>query len=87
VVNINPNPSSYPLANLVGDVLDKELEKAGYKFVRYADDFIVMTKTKAELPAALSFLKEVIEGKLVLKLSEDKTRLTNFKRGFFLFRI
>lgn len=70
------------LANLVGDVIDKELEKAGYKFVRYADDFIVMTKTEAELPAALSFVKEVIEGKLGLKLSEDKTKLTNFKRGF-----
>lgn len=34
------------LANLVGDIIDKELEKAGYKFVRYADDFIVMTKIK-----------------------------------------
>jgi len=70
------------LANLIGDIIDKELEKAGYKFVRYADDFIVMTKTKEELPAALTFVKEVIEGKLGLKLSEDKTKLTNFKGGF-----
>jgi len=70
------------LANLIGDIIDKELEKVGYKFVRYADDFIVMTKTKDELPAALSFVKEVIEGKLVMKLSEDKTELSNFKRGF-----
>jgi group II intron reverse transcriptase/maturase len=70
------------LANLVGDIIDKELEKGGYKFVRYADDFIVMTKTKEELPAALSFVKEVVEGKLELKLSKDKTELTNFKRGF-----
>ncbi len=70
------------LANLVGDIIDKELEKGGYRFVRYADDFIVMTKTKEELPAALSFVKEVVEGKLELKLSKDKTELTNFKRGF-----
>jgi group II intron reverse transcriptase/maturase len=70
------------LANLVGDIIDKELEKGGYKFVRYADDFIVMTKTKEELPTALSFVKEVVEGKLELKLSKDKTELTNFKRGF-----
>lgn len=70
------------LANLVGDIIDKELEKAGYKFVRYADDFIVMTKTREQLPAALSFVKEVVEEKLGLKLSEDKTELTNFKRGF-----
>ena len=51
------------LANLVGDIIDKELEKAGYKFVRYADDFVVMTKTQEELPAALSYVKEIIEGK------------------------
>jgi group II intron reverse transcriptase/maturase len=70
------------LANLVGDIIDKELEKGGYKFVRYADDFIVMTKTKEELPTALTFVKEVVEGKLELKLSKDKTELTNFKRGF-----
>ena len=41
-----------------------------------------MTKTKEELPAALSCVKEIIEGKLAMKLSEDKTKLTNFKRGF-----
>ncbi|UJS20854.1 MAG: group II intron reverse transcriptase/maturase [Candidatus Brocadia sp.] len=70
------------LANLIGDIIDKELEKAGYKFVRYADDFVVMTKTKEELPTALQYVKEIIEGKLEMKLSEDKTRLTNFKRGF-----
>jgi len=70
------------LANLVGDMIDKELEAASYKFVRYADDFIVMTKTKDELPAALEFVREVVEGKLGLKLSEDKTELTNFKQGF-----
>ena len=48
------------LDNLVGDIIDKELEKARYKhvvkranpFVRYADNFVVTTKTKEELPAA-----------------------------------
>ncbi len=70
------------LANLVGDIIDKELEVGGYKFARYADDFVVMTKAKDELPAALLFVKEVVEKKLGLQLSEDKTELTNFKRGF-----
>jgi RNA-directed DNA polymerase len=70
------------LANLVGDIIDKELESAGYKFVRYADDFIILTKTESELPAAFEFVKELIENKLEMKLSESKTELTNFKRGF-----
>lgn len=70
------------LANLVGDVIDKELEKDGYKFVRYADDFIVMVKARHELPKALSFVKEIVEQKLGLELSKDKTKLTNYKKGF-----
>lgn len=49
---------------------------------KIADDFIVMTKTAEELPATLSFVREIVEGKLKMKLSEDKTSLTNFKRGF-----
>lgn len=70
------------LANLVGDIIDKELENAGYKYVRYADDFIIMTENESELPAAFEFVKELIENKLEMKLSESKTELTNFKRGF-----
>jgi group II intron reverse transcriptase/maturase len=70
------------LANLVGDIIDKELEDAGYKFVRYADDFIVMVKEKHQLQTALNFVKNIVENKLEMKLSEGKTELTDFKRGF-----
>lgn len=41
-----------------------------------------MTKTKEDLPAALSFVDKVVEGKLESEFSKDKTELTNFKRGF-----
>ena len=70
------------LANLVGDIIDKEFEAAGYKFVRYADDFIILTKTEEELQPALELVKEVVEKKLEMKLSPNKTELTNFRRGF-----
>ncbi|MDN3513068.1 MAG: hypothetical protein NG747_01555 [Candidatus Brocadia sp.] len=49
---------------------------------RWPTLLVVMTKTKEELPAALSYVKEIIERKLEMKLSEDKTKRTNFKRGF-----
>jgi len=38
-------PLSPLLANILLDDLDKELEKRGHRFVRYADDFIIMVKS------------------------------------------
>ncbi len=70
------------LANLIGDRIDKELENAGYKFVRYADDFIVMIRKSSDLPKALAFVTEVVEKKLEMELNKDKTGLANFQRGF-----
>jgi RNA-directed DNA polymerase len=38
-------PLSPLLANILLDDLDKELERRGHRFVRYADDFIIMVKS------------------------------------------
>jgi len=40
-------PLSPLLANIILDDLDKELEKRGHRFVRYADDFIVLVKSRS----------------------------------------
>jgi len=53
------------LANIVLDVLDKELANNGYIFVRYADDFLVLTKSTPECEKALDLVQCVIEGKLI----------------------
>jgi hypothetical protein len=37
-----------------------------------------MTRTREELPAAILFFEEVVEGKLGLKLSKVKTEMINF---------
>ncbi len=75
-------PSSL-LTNIVRDIIDNELEKVRCKFVPYIDSIIVITMTKKEeFPTPLSFVIEVIEGKLQLKSSKDKSELTNFKRCF-----
>jgi len=39
-------PLSPLLANILLDDLDKELEKRGHKFVRYADDFVILVRTQ-----------------------------------------
>jgi group II intron reverse transcriptase/maturase len=70
------------LANIVLDVLDKELAKHGYVFVRYADDFLVLAKSTAEIEKALDLVRSVIEEKLQLKLSPEKTKITSFVKGF-----
>jgi len=70
------------LANIVLDLLDKELAKAGYIFVRYADDFLVLAKSTPECEKALDLVQSVIEGKLQLTLSPEKTKITSFKKGF-----
>ena len=73
------------LANIVLDVLDKELAKHGYAFVRYADDFLVLAKTQPEIERALVLVRGVIEGKLELKLSPEKTKIVTFAGGGFDF--
>lgn len=70
------------LANIVLDVLDKELAKHGYVFVRYADDFLVLAKSMPEIEKARDLVQHVIEGKLQLKLSPEKTKITTFEEGF-----
>jgi len=70
------------LANIVLDVLDKELARYGYIFVRYADDFIVLAKSRPEIEKAHEIVRSVIEGQLGLQLSPEKTKITTFGAGF-----
>jgi group II intron reverse transcriptase/maturase len=70
------------LANIVLDVLDKKLTELGYAFVRYADDFLVLTKSAPELEKARDVVKSVIQDELGLQLSKEKTKLTTFRSGF-----
>jgi len=71
------------ISNIVLNHLDWTLdEKKGYKFVRYADDFVVLAKTREAAEEALILTKRCIEDDLDLELHPEKTRLTSFKQGF-----
>jgi RNA-directed DNA polymerase len=69
------------LGNIVLNYLDHKLSEAGYKHVRYADDFVIVGETKAEMQEALEIVKACL-GKLGLELSEEKTKLTSYGKGY-----
>jgi len=69
------------LANLCLDVLDERLEGEGFRVVRYADDYVVLTKGKKRAERALELSEEVLAG-LRLRLHEGKTRICRFSDGF-----
>jgi group II intron reverse transcriptase/maturase len=69
------------LANIVLNYLDWQLAGQGYKFVRYADDIVILVKTKTEAENALDFTKKVLRD-LGLETSPKKTRIVSASQGF-----
>lgn len=69
------------LANIVLNKLDWRLADAGYRFVRYADDFVVVCKDRQQAQAALT-LVEVVMTELGLSLSPEKTKIADFGKGY-----
>ena len=70
------------LANVFLHEFDKVMVERGYKLVRFADDFVVMTKSKRKAKRAYEVVKEIITEKLKLELHPEKTVITNFGEGF-----
>jgi group II intron reverse transcriptase/maturase len=69
------------LANIVLNHLDWELHKHGYHFVRYADDFVVLTQTKSQAKEALALVTQTLH-KLGLQLSPEKTKITSYGKSY-----
>jgi len=70
------------LANIYLHQMDRILVKRGYKLVRFADDFVVLTKSKRKAKRALEVIEEIVRDKLKLELHPEKTKITNFGEGF-----
>ena len=74
------------LSNIVLDELDKELEKRGHKFVRYADDCNIYVKSKRAGERTMASVRRFIERKLRLKVNEKKSAVDRpWKRKFLGF--
>lgn len=67
------SPLSPVLSNILLDELDKELEKRGHRFVRYADDCSIYTRTERAGQRIIESIGKFIETKLKLKLNQSKS--------------
>jgi RNA-directed DNA polymerase len=77
-------PLSPLLANILLDELDKELERRGHKFVRYADDFIIMVKSKQAGERVFSSIRNFLESELMLEVNETKSKVAHLDECTFL---
>jgi len=77
-------PLSPLLANILLDDLDKELEKRGHKFVRYADDFLVLVKSQPAGVRVSQSIERFLNRRLKLKVNEKKSRVAKTDNTDFL---
>ena len=77
-------PLSPPLANVLLDDLDKELERRGHLFVRYADDFIIMVKSLSAGTRVMASIRRFLEQELRLTVNEKKSKVAPVEECAFL---
>lgn len=66
-------PLSPLLANIYLDDLDKELEKRGHKFVRYADDCNIYVRSRRAAERVMESIQSFLQKRLKLKVNEEKS--------------
>jgi group II intron reverse transcriptase/maturase len=77
-------PLSPLLSNIMLDDLDKELEKRGHKFVRYADDCNIYVKTQRAGRRVMGRVVQFLEGKLKLRVNRQKSKVDRASKVTFL---
>ena len=77
-------PISVILSNVYLDKLDKELEQRGLRFVRYADDVRIFTKSEVAANRVMASISGWIERKLFLKVNATKSKVVRPMRSKYL---
>jgi len=77
-------PLSPVLSNILLNELDKELERRGHKFVRYADDMVIFCRSRRSAERTMQNIIPFIEGKLFLKVNRDKSQVAHVRGVKFL---
>jgi RNA-directed DNA polymerase len=71
------------LANIVLNRLDWHLDELGFRFVRYADDFVVLCQSRSQAEEARTQVESLLT-QLGLSLSPQKTAITTYGKGYSL---
>lgn len=77
-------PLSPLLANILLDDLDKELERRGHRFARYADDFTILVRSMRAGERVMESIKRFLTNTLKLIVNEKKSRVDHVERCSFL---
>ena len=77
-------PLSPLLSNIMLNELDKELERRGHRFVRYADDCMVFCKSRKSAVRTMENILPYIEKKLFLKVNRRKTKVAHVSKVKYL---
>ena len=80
-------PLSPLLSNIMLNELDQELERRGHKFVRYADDMMILCKSKKSAERTLRNIVPFIEKRLYLKVNHEKTEVAYIGKVKFLYLV
>tara|TARA_R110002049_G_C9118599_1_gene558214 strand:+ start:416 stop:1822 length:1407 start_codon:yes stop_codon:yes gene_type:complete len=77
-------PLSPLLSNIMLNELDKELERRGHKFVRYADDLVILCRSKRSAERVMGSIIRFIADKLFLKVNREKSQVAPISKVKFL---
>ena len=77
-------PLSPLLANILLDDLDKELEKRGHRFARYADDFVILVKSRRAGNRVMASICRFLQDHLKLTINREKSKVSPTDKITFL---
>jgi RNA-directed DNA polymerase len=77
-------PLSPLLSNILLDDLDKELERRGHQFARYADDLTILVKSRRAGERVMESISLFLEKVLKVKVNRDKSRVIKSEESSFL---
>lgn len=77
-------PLSPLLSNIMLNELDRELEDRGHKFVRYADDMVILCRSIRSAQRILEGITRFIESKLFLRVNREKSKVCHIREVKFL---